>query len=92
LTHVFEHDAVVRGVEGAFEVRVHDVDVFVVELRVLHRHNEGGESVVDAAVLSEAVLLALLGILNTFSNAAANPSRFSNSECPHACSTSCLAS
>jgi hypothetical protein len=31
LTHVFEHDAVVRGIERAFEVRVHDVDVFVVE-------------------------------------------------------------
>ena len=57
LTHVFEHDAVVRGVEGAFEIRVHDVDVFVVEFRVLHRHNEGGEGVVDAAVLSETVLL-----------------------------------
>ena len=57
LTHVFEHDAVVRGVEGTFEIRVHDVDVFAVEFRVLHRHNEGGEGVVDAAVLSEAVLL-----------------------------------
>ena len=28
LTHVFEHDAVVRGIERAFEIRVHDVDVF----------------------------------------------------------------
>jgi hypothetical protein len=48
---------VVRGVEGAFEIRVHDVDVFVVEFRVLHCHNEGGEGVVDTAVLSESVLL-----------------------------------
>jgi hypothetical protein len=32
LAHVFEHDAVVCGVEGAFEVRAHDVDAFVVDL------------------------------------------------------------
>jgi hypothetical protein len=57
LTHVFEFDAVIRGVEGTFEIRVHDVDVFVVESRVLHRHDEGGEGVVDAVVLSEALLL-----------------------------------
>jgi hypothetical protein len=31
-----EHDAVVGGVEGVFVVRVHDVDVFVVELGILH--------------------------------------------------------
>ena len=57
LTHVFEHDAVVRGVKGTFEVRVHDINVFAVEFRILHRRNEGGKGVVDAAVLSEAVLL-----------------------------------
>jgi hypothetical protein len=57
LTHVFEHYAVVRGVEGALEICVHDVDVFAVEFRVLHSHYEGGEGVVDAAVLSESVLL-----------------------------------
>jgi hypothetical protein len=27
---VFEHNSVVNSVEGALEVRVHDVDVFVV--------------------------------------------------------------
>jgi hypothetical protein len=54
---VFEHDAVVCGVDGALEVRVHDVDVLVVEFCVLHRHNDGGEGVVDDAVLSESVLL-----------------------------------
>jgi hypothetical protein len=41
LTHVFEHDAVVRSIERAFEVRVHDANVFVVEFRVLHRHDDG---------------------------------------------------
>jgi hypothetical protein len=30
LAHVFEHDAVVGCVEGAFEVRIHDVDVLIV--------------------------------------------------------------
>jgi hypothetical protein len=30
LAHVFEHDAVVGGIEGAFEVCIHDVDVFVI--------------------------------------------------------------
>jgi hypothetical protein len=54
---VFEHDAVVCCVEGALEVRVHYVDVLFVEFRVLHRHDDGGEGVVDAAVLSKAVLL-----------------------------------
>jgi hypothetical protein len=48
LTHVFEYDAVIRDVEGAFEIRVYDVDVFAVEFRVLHRHNDGGEGKVDA--------------------------------------------
>jgi hypothetical protein len=43
LAHLLEHNAVVRGVERAFEVRVrvHDADVFVVEFRVLHRHDDG---------------------------------------------------
>jgi hypothetical protein len=31
LAHVFEHDAVVGGSEGACEVRVHDVDVCVMD-------------------------------------------------------------
>jgi hypothetical protein len=42
LSHVFKHDAVVRGVEGSFEVRVHDVHVFVVELGIFYHHNDGG--------------------------------------------------
>jgi hypothetical protein len=54
---VFGHDAVVCGVEGALEVRVHDVDVFFVEFLVLHSHYDGGEGVVDAAVLSGTVML-----------------------------------
>jgi hypothetical protein len=57
LAHVFDHDAVVCSVEDTLEVRVHDVDVFLVEFRVLRRHDDGGEGVVDASVLSKAVLL-----------------------------------
>jgi hypothetical protein len=33
---------VVGGVEGVFEVRVHDVDIFVVYFCVLHHHDDGG--------------------------------------------------
>jgi hypothetical protein len=29
LAHVFEHDAVIGGIEIAFQVRVHDVDVLL---------------------------------------------------------------
>jgi hypothetical protein len=36
LAHVFEHDAVVGGIESAIEVCVHDVDVFVIYFFVLH--------------------------------------------------------
>jgi hypothetical protein len=54
---VFEHDAVVGCIEGAFEVGIHDVDVLVVELGVLYHHDDGGESVVDGAVFPEAILL-----------------------------------
>jgi hypothetical protein len=54
---VFEHDAVVIGVEGAFEVRVDDVDVFVVNFGIFHRHDDGGESVVDAALVAESIML-----------------------------------
>jgi hypothetical protein len=50
LAHVFVHDAVVGYVEGALEVGVHDVEILVVELGVLHYHDDGGESVVDASV------------------------------------------
>jgi hypothetical protein len=57
LSHVFEHDAVVGGVEGAFEVRVHDVDVVVVDFCILHHHDDGGEGVVYATLMSEPVLL-----------------------------------
>jgi hypothetical protein len=58
LFHVFEDDAVVGGVEGDFEVRVHDVDVFVaVDFCILHHRDNGGESVVYAALMSEPVLL-----------------------------------
>jgi hypothetical protein len=41
LSHVLEHDAVVYCIKCAFEVRVHDVDVFVVELGVLHHDDDG---------------------------------------------------
>jgi hypothetical protein len=54
---VFEHDAVVGCIKCPFEVRVHDADVFVVKFCVLHRHDDGGQCVVDAVVLSESVLV-----------------------------------
>jgi hypothetical protein len=54
---VFENVAVVGGVEGAFEVRLHDVDVSVVEFCILHHHDEGGEGVVYAALMADAILL-----------------------------------
>jgi hypothetical protein len=57
LAHVFEHDAVVGGIEGAFEVRLHDVDVFVVYFGVFHHHDDGGKGVVYVALVSESVLL-----------------------------------
>jgi hypothetical protein len=57
LAHVLEHDAVVSGIEGAFEVGIHDVDVFVMNFGVLHHHDDGGQGVVDAAVLAESFLL-----------------------------------
>jgi hypothetical protein len=50
LTHVSEHDAVVGGIEGAFDVRVHDVDVFVVYFCVLQHHDDGGEGVMDTVL------------------------------------------
>jgi hypothetical protein len=40
LAHVFEHDAVVGGVEGSLEIGIHDVEVFVEELGVFHHHCE----------------------------------------------------
>jgi hypothetical protein len=49
VAHVLEHDAVVGSVESAYEVRVLDVDVFVVIFCVFHHHDDGGEGVVDAA-------------------------------------------
>jgi hypothetical protein len=49
LEHVHEHDAVVGSVESAIEVRVHDVDVFVVNFGVFHHHHDGGDGVVDTA-------------------------------------------
>jgi hypothetical protein len=48
---------VVGCVEGALEIRVHDVDVLFMEFGVVHHYNDGGEGVVYAAVLSESVLL-----------------------------------
>jgi hypothetical protein len=57
LAHVFEHDAVVGYVEGAPEVGIHDVKVLVVELGVFHHHDDGGDSVVYAAVFPESILL-----------------------------------
>jgi hypothetical protein len=47
---------VVCSVEGTFEVRVHDVDVLVVDYSALHHHHDG-ECVVEAAKESEAILL-----------------------------------
>jgi hypothetical protein len=57
MAHVFEYDAVVCGVEGAFEVHVYDVDVLLVDFGVLHHHDDGGEGVVDVALVAEAILL-----------------------------------
>jgi hypothetical protein len=54
---VLEHITVVGGVEGAFEVRVNDIDIFVVYFCVLHHHDDGDLGVVDAALEAEAVLL-----------------------------------
>jgi hypothetical protein len=49
LAHVLEHDAVVNVAESALEVRVHDVDDFVVNFCVPHHHDDGGEGVMYAA-------------------------------------------
>jgi hypothetical protein len=49
---------VVNGIEGAFEVGIHDVEVLVVEFGVLHHHDDGGESVVDVTVFPEFIMLA----------------------------------
>jgi hypothetical protein len=57
LAYVLEHDAVVGGIEGAFEVRVHYVDVLVMDFGVLHHHDDGGHGVVYAAVAPESVML-----------------------------------
>jgi hypothetical protein len=57
LAHVFEHDAVVGGVESSLEVRVHDVNVIFVKFGVLHHHDEGGKSVMDVALVPESVML-----------------------------------
>jgi hypothetical protein len=54
---VFEGNAVVGGVGSALEGCVHYVDVFVVDFRVFHHHDEGGEGVVDVALEAESVLL-----------------------------------
>jgi hypothetical protein len=43
LAHVFEPDAVVSCVEGAFEVRVHYVYGYVVNFGVFHHHDDGCE-------------------------------------------------
>jgi hypothetical protein len=48
---------VVGGIKGAFEVGIHDVEVLVVKLGVLHHHDDRGESVVDAAVFLLSILL-----------------------------------
>jgi hypothetical protein len=57
LAHVCKHDAVVSGIECSLLVRVDDVDVLFVQFGVLHHHDEGGQSVVDAALVAKSVLL-----------------------------------
>jgi hypothetical protein len=57
LVHVFEHHAVVCDVEGAFEVRVHDVDVFLINFGIFHHHDDGGHGVVDDALVAEFIML-----------------------------------
>jgi hypothetical protein len=57
LAHVFEHDAAVCDVEGAFEVRVHAVDVLVVSFGIFHHHGDGGKGVVDVALVAESIML-----------------------------------
>jgi hypothetical protein len=54
---MLEHDAVVCGIEGVFEVNVHYVDVLVVDFGVIHHLDDGGECVVGAAKESQAILL-----------------------------------
>jgi hypothetical protein len=39
---MFVHNAMVGGIESAFELRVHDVYVFVVNFGVFHRDDDGG--------------------------------------------------
>jgi hypothetical protein len=57
LAHVFEHNAVVGGVEGALEVCVYDVDVLAVDFCAFNHHDDGGEGVVDVTLEAESVLL-----------------------------------
>jgi hypothetical protein len=57
LTHVLKHDAVVCGVDGAFEVLVHYVDILVVDFSVLNHHDDEDECVMDVAKEAEAILL-----------------------------------
>jgi hypothetical protein len=57
LSHESEHDAVVDGVEGSFEVRVHSAGVLVAYFIVFHNHDEAGEGFVDAAEKAESVML-----------------------------------
>jgi hypothetical protein len=57
LAHVFEQDAVVGCVEGALEVVIHDLEILVVDLAVLHHHDDGGESVVYVAAFPESILM-----------------------------------
>jgi hypothetical protein len=57
LENVFKLDAVICGIEGAIEVGIHDVEIPVVEVGVLHHHDDGGESVVNAAVFPESIML-----------------------------------
>jgi hypothetical protein len=54
---VFEHDAVIGGVECAFEVRLHYPYVFVVYFSVLHHDHEGSECFVGATEQAETILL-----------------------------------
>jgi hypothetical protein len=50
---------VVGGVEGAFDVCAHDVDVFVVDFCTLHHHDDGGKGVVYAALMAESICWSL---------------------------------
>jgi hypothetical protein len=63
---VFEHDAVVGGVEGALEAHVYHVDVFVVNFGVLHHDDEGSKGFGVAAEEVESLKFEIEIVYNMY--------------------------